>query len=302
MATKRILIVDDEQAQGDALAKKLREEFPDAIVVSANEEEDIKDKVENSFYNLLILDIRMDKYQTNGIQLAKIAKEHNPFTKVLFVSRFLAEYLPEIKELMLDGYILDFSEKEAYNTWLPKLSFVIKKYYDDLEENPSRVSNALTDYYAEAKNETDTYKKGVAFENLVSLLLKSIGFEQITKRSKDVALNEIDLIARNDIQDGFLEKFGKYIFVECKNKPDTKTDKNDLILFLSKIQHSHGMAELGVLFTTSAITRNARIQLAMDAKTSNKIIIIDNILMERLLMAVDIKDTFKKIIDEQVTE
>ena len=301
MATKRILIVDDEQTQVEALAKKLREKFPDAIIVTANEEEDIKDKVENSFYNLLILDIRMDKYQTDGIQLAKIAKEYNPFAKVLFVSRFLAEYLPEIKELMLDGYILDFSEKEAYNTWLPKLSSVIQKYYDDLEENPSQVSNALIDYYAEAKNEVDTYKKGTAFENLISLLLKDIGFEQITKRSKDPALNEIDLIVRNDIQDCFLEKFGKYIFIECKNKPSTKTNKNDLIVFLSKIQHSHGMAELGILFTTSAITRNARIQLAMDAKSSTKIIIIDNILMERLLTAVDIKDTFKKIIDEQVT-
>ncbi|MBI3233550.1 MAG: restriction endonuclease [Bacteroidetes bacterium] len=73
------------------------------------------------------------------------------------------------------------------------------------------------------------------FEHFVSLVFQSIGFNNVNKRVIDKSLNEVDLIIRNDIEDSFLSKFGKYILVECKNKPKEKVDKNTFIVFNSKL-------------------------------------------------------------------
>ena len=121
MGVKKILVVDDEPMQAKALAGGIEKSIVGADVFYASDEEEIKDRIRNSFYNLLVLDIRMDHYETNGIALAKEAISNNPFTKIIFVSRFLSEYLADISPLMRDGRILAFSEKEPYDEWIKKL-------------------------------------------------------------------------------------------------------------------------------------------------------------------------------------
>lgn len=296
---KIILIIDDEAIQATALRKKLLENFNNAEIICASSENDIQDYIENKFYNLVLLDIRMDDYQFDGIKLAKQIIEINPFAKIIFVSKFLNEYMPALNELMGTGRILAFSEKEEYDTWIKKLTPIIQDYYNGYNiEN--EVSKALQNMYQEAKNEEDTYKKGVLFENFVTLLFRAIGYSTVLKRVKDISLNEIDLIVRNDIDDSFLSKFGRYFLIECKNKPNTKVDKNDYIIFRSKLQNSNDMANLGFIFTTSSITRNTYIEDARASHSEGKILFIDNNIIYRLTTVVDIKEEFKRIIDEHV--
>ena len=302
MATKAVLIIDDEEAQAKALALKLREKLREATFFVASKPEEIEDAIENKFYNLVILDIRMDGYKFDGIALANKIIDINPFAKIIFVSRFVAEYLSVLQPLMSNGKILGFSEKKEYNTWIPELLPFIEDYYTNLEQNPFEVNNALIQYYAEAKNETDTYSKGIKFENFITILFRSIGFKEILKRVKDKSLNEVDLILRNDIDDNFLAKFGKYILVECKNKPENKADKNDFIIFFEKLRNTNGLAELGFLFTTSSLTKNTYIEAARTSSDKYKIVVIDNQVMSKLLSSVDLKEGLKKIIDSQVKD
>lgn len=302
MALKKILIIDDEKVQAEAVGQTICEIFVEAEVMVASSKEDILNYINNKFYNLVILDLRMDLYDFDGISLAKDIMDVNPFAKILFVSKFSSEYLSLLSPLLVNGSVLGFSEKKDYELWKPELKQIIGDYYKTLDADPSQINSALLNYYADLKNESNTFMKGQKFEDFVAILFRSIGFKEIMKRVKDKSLNEVDLVIRNDIDDSFLYKFGKYILVECKNRPDTNTDKNDYIVFLSKVRNTSGLSELGFLFTTSTITRNTYIEAVRNSKDKEKIVIIDNACMYKLLKSVDLKEGLKRIIDSQVKD
>jgi CheY-like chemotaxis protein len=302
MALRKILVIDDERAQAEALKETFYEIIPGADVSSAWTKDDILEKIENSFYNLAVLDIRMDELPFDGIRLSKMIIEVNPFTKILFVSKFASEYMEDLNQLFSNGKILGFSEKKDYEKWKPELQNITLKYFEELESEPKQVNNVLLQLYADARNEPVTYKKGVMFENFVTLLFRSIGFYEVMKRVKDKTLNEVDLVVRNDIEDPFLAKFGKYFLIECKNKPEYKINKNDFILFSTKVSHTDGLSELGFLFTSSSITRNTYLEAIRESKETKKIIFVDNRLINQLLAFPDLKDGLKKLIDNQVKD
>lgn len=302
MALKKILVIDDERLQAEAVGQTVCEIFAEAEVMVASSKEDILDYINNKFYNLVVLDLRMDQYDFDGISLAKDIMNINPFAKILFVSKFASEYLSRLSPLLISGSVLGFSEKRDYESWKPELKQIIGDYYEALDADPSQINSALLNYYADLKNESDPFLKGQKFEDFVAILFRSIGFKEIMKRVKDKSLNEVDMIIRNDIDDSFLYKFGKYILVECKNKPEVHADKNDYIVFLSKVRNTCGLSELGFLFTTSTITRNTYIEAVRNSRDKEKIVIIDNACMYELLNSIDLKEGLKRIIDNQVKD
>ena len=114
-------------------------------------------------------------------------------------------------------------------------------------------------------------------------------------------MNEVDLIVRNEIDDPFLTKFGKYILIECKNHLDT-IDKNDFILFKSKLTATNGLAELGFFITTSSFKRTAYLEALRSSEGHHKIVFIDNSLLMRLMKSEDPREELKRIIDYQVKD
>ncbi len=217
--TQNVLIIDDIAEQASNLSKALKKELPNVNFTAVSEEEKILDFIESKFYNLAIVDLRMDKFSFNGIELIEKIIQVNPFAKVVILSAFAPEYFQQIKSVLLTGKILDILDKESYEILIPKLRNKIEAYYGATAENPSEINNALLQFYAEAKNEPNTFNKGKKFEHFVSLLFSSFGYKEIKQRVIDKSLNEVDLIVRNEIDDTFLNKFGKYILIECKNKP-----------------------------------------------------------------------------------
>ncbi|MFI1745446.1 response regulator [Thalassobellus sediminis] len=300
---RSILIIDDvkEQAQGleKGLGKKLSSEYN---LKSVFEEQEIIESIENRYFSLAIVDLRMDGFKFDGIELINKIIETNPFAKIIIVSAFKGEYLIQLKDLFLSGKIVNVLDKEDYDIWIPKLSNIIEKYYQESFNSPDEINNALLEYYSNAKNETDTYSKGEKFEHFVSLLFQSIGYNSINKRVIDKSLNEVDLIIRNEIEDPFLNKFGKYILIECKNKPKDKVDKNTFIVFSSKLKHTNGLAELGIIATTGYLTRNTYLEAIRESNDVRKIIFISNKEFQRLIMSTNKLETFKEIIDEQVKD
>lgn len=295
-----ILIIDDEKVQAEALAKSLSKVFVNYIFESYSEEEAILNAIENKFYTLAIVDIRMDKFSFDGIKLVKTIFEVNPFSKVLIISAFKDEYFYALKDILLTGKVIDVLDKKPISEWLPELTEIITKYYDNISRNPSEINNALLQFYADAKNESDTYQKGVRFEHFVSLLFQSFGYNDVKKRVIDVALNEVDLVIRNEINDNFLNKFGKYILIECKNKPTEGVSKNDFIIFSSKLKKTNGLSELGIIATTGHIKKNTYVEAMGESKDLGKIIFLSNNEFIRLIESNSKKEEFKNIIDEQV--
>ena len=98
---KNILIIDDESVQAEGLAKALRKEMPSFSFEWRSDESAILEAIENRFYSLAIVDIRMDKYSFDGIELINKIFEVNPFAKVLIVSAFKDEYLQPLKKYCL---------------------------------------------------------------------------------------------------------------------------------------------------------------------------------------------------------
>lgn len=299
---RSVLIIDDELDQAEGLCKSLTKSLSNTSFEYASTEEDIITAIENKYFSVTIVDLRMDKFSFDGIDLIKKIIEVNPFAKIIIISAFTGEYLSPIKDLFKTGKIIDVIEKKEFSQFVDELTKVISEYHIELFDNPSEINNALLEFYSQAKNETDAFKKGERFENFVSLLFQSIGYSKVSKRVKDKSLNEVDLIIRNEINDPFLSKFGKYILIECKNKPKENIDKNTFIVFNSKLVHTNNLSELGILATTGYIARNTYIEAVRTSHDIRKIIFLSNIEFESLIMSNDKLETFKEIIDNQVKD
>lgn len=299
---KTVLILDDEQDQAEGLYKFLSTALPQFHFEWYSTEDGIRTAIEHRFYSLAIVDLRMDKYTIDGLEIIRRIFAINPFAKVIVISAFREEYFGKLKEILLTGKVVDVFEKEAFKIFSDKLQHAVANYFEKLERDPSEINNALLQYYADAKNEKDTYNKGQRFEHFISLLFQSFGYKEINKRVKDKSLNEVDLIIRNETDDPFLNKFGKYILIECKNKPEEGVSKNDFIVFDRKLQNTNGLAELGILATSGYIAWNTYYEAIRTAGENRKVIFISNPEIEELIRAVDKKEAFKRLIDSQVKD
>ena len=294
---KSVLIIDDDRTQAEQLSRALSSLMPEMSFYFASEEEDIQHKLIGCYYNLAIVDLRMDAYSIDGFDVIDQISIVNPFAKIIAMSAYSKEYSDKINKYLIEGKIISISEKEDWDNWIPKLQDTICHYFS-LDSRPV-ITQTLEDLYAEAKNESDTYKKGVMFENFVVVLFRHMGFEHIFTRVIDAARNEKDIVVRNDIQDFFFLKYGKYIYAECKNKPNEGFSKNDFIIFNSKVTSSYGDCDLGIVFTTGHIKNTVYKEALKESRFEARIMYVTQPEIERLIHAGDILEEFKRIIDEQ---
>ncbi|SMC97883.1 response regulator [Pedobacter nyackensis] len=296
---RTVLIIDDEQLQAASLKKKLSELLPDCHFEAYSTTEEIQHAIENRFYTLAIIDSCMDKLGMNGIGIATQMFEINPIANVIMMSGHKEEYFAQLKPI--SGKVLSVvSKQEKTVDTAILMNPIINHYYDSLANDASIVTSSLLQNYSEAKNETDTYKKGIQFERFISLLFGFLGYKEIRKRVIDTSRNEVDIIIRNEIKDPFLNKFGKYILIECKNKPDYTVGKNDFIVFNEKLKNSNGLAELGIIATTGGFSKTSYLEAMRGSGTANKVLFLSNVEFLRLIEADNKTEEFKKIIDEQM--
>lgn len=298
-----VLIIDDEQLQAVNLQKNLQEIFPEHRFEVCTTRTDIENAIENRFYTLVVLDIRMDKLGLNGIAIAKSIIEINPIANIIFISAYKEEYLDPLKSILRTGKVVDVINKqdkvlETANLIKP----AIVNFYNSLNEDKSIINTSLLQNYSDAKNEVDNFKKGILFERFLGLLFGFLGYKEITKRVIDQSRNEVDLSIRNEIKDPFLNKFGKYILVECKNKPDYNVGKNDFIVFNEKLKNSNGLSELGIIATTGGFAKTTYQEAMRSSGTGNKVLFLSNVEFLRLIQSENKIEEFKKIIDEQVKD
>ena len=299
-----VLIIEDEQIQAVSMQEYLQEERPHLLVNIATTQQEIETKIENLYYDIAVIDLQFKGFQFDGIHVAKKVLSLNPFAKIIIVSGWTNEYKSDI-DLLLDlktdkvWGIIDKKSKQIQTNM--KVLEIVDKVVKDFDEKPLLHQRTLESLYAEAKNETDKYLKGVKFEQFVGFLFSQMGFVHISKRVKDQSLGEVDLIVRNELNDIFFQKFKPYILIECKNTAE-KVDINAFKLFYNKLEHTNGMANLGFLITSNTIKDTAYTEAIRTSGKGNKVIFITNLEIARLIQSINILDTMKAIIDEQVKD
>lgn len=300
---KHILIIDDEKEQAEGMAKLLSKQMAQYgfTFEPLFEEHAIQNAIRDRFFTLAILDIRMNDFPFNGINLYHQIVESNPLAKVIFVSAFTQEFFQELQDILLSGNVLAIMEKETPDIWIPKIESKIREFFEKQGNELSEASKALMAAYSDAKNENNSYQKGVRFENFLIHLFTHIGFEFIQKRCIDMT-SETDLIIRNNIADDFLSKFGKYIFVEAKNKPDSSISKNDFLAFKSKMDSSNQLCEFGIIAASGNIAKTVRLEALRTSNNAGKVLLLTNNELVRLIEAPDKRYEFKRLIDEQVKD
>jgi two-component system response regulator YesN len=102
----KAILVDDENYDLEGLNKLIPwMELNIEVVCSANKPTIVLDYIQHNPVDLLITDIKMPVY--SGIELAKLALEHNPQLSVIFISGYEDfQYAREALQLKASGYIL----------------------------------------------------------------------------------------------------------------------------------------------------------------------------------------------------
>ena len=154
-----VLIIDDEAQGALNLAKVFNASRPDLMVTTATTENEISDKIENIYYNVAIVDLRMDAFSINGFDIINKIIEVNPFAKVIIMSAYLPEFTDELSTIMTSGKIEGIVSKEKFDIFKNKILALSDKIINDFEINPLINQKALESLFAEAKNEPDAYKR-----------------------------------------------------------------------------------------------------------------------------------------------
>ena len=295
-----ILVIDDEKVQAEGLAKALQVRMPHTAVRAAFEEKTILEQVEDWYYNIAIVDLRMDNFTIDGIIIIRKILQVNPFAKIIVVSGYLPDYESQL-EFFKTGKIIATIEKGGVEAFTEKIVVAIKSVEADYEQNPQLNQTTLETLFAEAKNEPDAYQKGLMFEKFVGFLFGQMGFQHIQKRVIDVSRNEIDLVVRNEIDDLFFQKFSPYFFIECKNTSE-KVNKGQFVEFEKKLSTSNGLANLGFIVTSNVFTEEARKEAIRSSKENYKVVFIGQPEIAALIRSNHLLQTLKQIIDNQVKD
>lgn len=298
-----ILIIDDEKPQVENLQRAIQKKYPNGIsVFGASEEKEILSMIENCYYDIAIVDLRMNSYSINGFVVIEKIKEINPYAKVIVVSAYAAEYQEELNKALTLGNILGFVDKSDFMKFSQNVYSLIDNQNETLQSIEDTSIRALKDYYSELKNSKEGYKKGLKFEYFISMLFGQMGFTKVLNRIKDVSSNEVDLAIRNEINDPFFSKFKHYILIECKNWPADGVDRNVFTTFREKVKNTNGLSSLGILITTGYIKKTAYLEALRTSSEPVKIVFLSNPEIELLIFSQNKLETLKQIIDEQIKD
>ena len=129
----------------------------------------------------------------------------------------------------------------------------------------------LTEKIDIALKTTDTYEKGVLWENIAEYVIDHIAGWRITGRRVRAGLQEIDLSVANISLDDNLWQLGSYVLVECKNwKRHVDIPQVRNIAYISAMKGN----KTALLFAANGITEFASKEILRLATTGTYILVI----------------------------
>ncbi|TAG54587.1 MAG: response regulator [Cytophagales bacterium] len=134
-----ILIIDDEEIGASNLLKSLKKEFNEFNVEIAYKEDDINTKIHNNYFNIAIVDLRMDNFSkgVNGFTFINQIISLNPFAKIIIVSAFLSEYIDSLNKILSTGRVEAIIDKDNYDVFVNNIKDSVLNITRSFESNPN---------------------------------------------------------------------------------------------------------------------------------------------------------------------
>jgi len=180
-----LLIVDDDKDDRELIFKKIVESHPDMFKITVMDDIKASKQIENSEYNVYLLDIEMPK--CDGFSLASKIQKHNSEALILFLTSH--------EDYSLKGYeynIFRFISKFKLGSMLPNA------LSDTLEELRKR------EIYIEVKD-----KENTAYQ----LLTNSIHYAYTSRNILNVCTDNREFMIQSSLSD-FSTRFKEFPFAE----------------------------------------------------------------------------------------
>lgn len=300
--TGKLLIIDDDPLFVRTFQSLLGEEGY-AVEVASDRGSAVAKLEAADDYSVVLLDQKLQgSAGENSFNMLHDIQRLAPQTKTIIVTGFATEAAIS-QAFELGAY--DYLEK---NQLLPTLLRI--KVRNAAEAFRDRALRRLTGAAREreihacwqsVKTERDPHRKGALLEDLMALLFGSVaGFSDI-KRNVRSALEEIDIVFRNESEDPLWRNEGPYILVECKHwtRPVGATQVRE---FGSKLKRKFGRTKLGFFVSMSSFTAGSREEVRHLSEGDRLIVIIDPEALERLVLSNDRERDLKALHQRAVTD
>jgi len=218
-----------------------------------------------------------------GVDLLTEVSVRAPGAKAIMVTGFAT---PESIKRAFAAGAYDYLEKTGqFSTLLRvKVANAIASVRDRRLANlgDAAAERAIVELWQRVRTETDPHRKGKALEDLLLVVFRSIpGFTRVWNRITN-AIEEIDILLRNESTDPFWVKEGAYFLFECKNwsKP---VGRSEIDTFVRKLERRHQRCKLGFFAAVGGFTEPAhKVQLA-DSKDEVLVVLMDGDDLARLV-------------------
>ena len=148
-----VLIIDDEKIIPKYLKKEIEKRISNINVFTASDEDDIIYKVENLYYNIAVVDLKMDDFEFDGIDIIEKILNVNPFANIIVMTGYLPEFRDAVNILKKSGRIIDIIDKLNMKIFTKQIIDASNKIIDEFENNPNINIKALESLFADAVNQ-----------------------------------------------------------------------------------------------------------------------------------------------------
>lgn len=255
----RALAVDDDRNAAKELVRIISKAVPCQIDLTSDVSEAVR-LIRRHEYDLVITDLRMP--ERDGLALLAEIKAISSRCEVIVITCFSS--LPTaISSLKLGA--VEYISKNSSRDWLDEL---IKATRLALRIRPSGRSPGfhrenLIHFFLErtgvaGSSTADLYghfPPGLALEYAVKLLLESCEGFETTWHRRTTATEEHDLVCLNKAANGFWNRQGSLIMIECKDLTKSKPGANERGRFEEKIRNRQGQSTAGIFVSTSGFAK-----------------------------------------------
>ncbi len=279
----RILIIDDDNLFLDTYRDILENEG--YTVETASDRATGNTMLDAGEWDVVLVDNRLagERGPDVGVDLLTEVSVRAPGAKAIMVTAFAT---PESIKRSFAAGAYDYLEKTGqFSTLLRvKVGNAVASVRDRRLANlgDAAAERAIVELWRNVRTETDPHRKGKALEDLVLVVLRSIpGFTRVWDRVTN-AIEEIDILVRNESADPFWVKEGTYFLFECKNwsKP---VGRSEIDIFVRKLERRYQRCKLGFFAAIGGFTNPAdKIQLA-DSKGDVLVVMMDGEDLARLV-------------------
>lgn len=269
----RLLIVDDDEVVRDVLKLKL-ESRKDISLSEASTPEEAFQKVSNEFFDLVLLDLRL-QFGTEGLDVLAKIKRLKPHVGVMMLSAYGT--IPIVVEAMKRGAI-DFIPKDKDYEDLVVLK--LDKFIRDaalLADRERNISGLYDTVFTE-----ETNRKGKALETLIVALFSSVEGFNVIDSNVNTQTEEIDVVIRNESTHLTWQKEKSLILVECKNWHSKRVGKNEFVVFKDKLENRTGRCSLGFLVCVEEFAETITKEMLRSSKTDLLVVPIDGEKLQQL--------------------